>query len=201
MRKPLRTPGFTIPALVTLALGIGGTRAMWGIVDGVLLKPLPYRNPDALVRVASVGREGKPTAMSAPDFIDYRDQSHSFVGMAGLDHGNENLTRAGSEPVRINVAQVGANFFDLLGLAPLSGRFFRKGEDARGSVGVVVLSDDLWRSRFGSDTAILGRPISLNGVSYTVVGIAPARFSFPDRAEAWRPFGCQDGQSALGVAR
>jgi putative ABC transport system permease protein len=188
IRKLLRTPGFTITAIVTLALGIGATTAMWAIVDGVLLKPLPYRNPDALVRVASVGREGKPTAMSAPDFVDYRDQSHSFVGMAGIDNDNENLTRAGSEPVRINVAQVGASFFDLLGLAPQSGRFFRKGEDARGAVDVVVLSDVLWRSRFGSDTSIIGRPISLNGVSYTVVGIAGPRFSYPDRAEAWRPF-------------
>src|SRR5258708_13333492 len=85
IRKLLRTPGFTITAVVTLALGIGATTAMWAIVDGVLLKPLPYRNPDALVRIASVGREGKPTAMSAPDFIDYRDHTHTFVGLAGPD--------------------------------------------------------------------------------------------------------------------
>src|SRR5205823_3745701 len=150
-------------AVLTLALGIGATTAMWAIVDGVLLKPLPYRDPDALVRVSSVGREGKPQAMSALAFIDYRDQSHSFVGMAGMDQSNENLTRLGSEPVRVNVSEVGAKFFELLGIAPQSGRFFTKGEDARGSGRVIVLSDALWRSRFGSDASIVGKTISLNG--------------------------------------
>lgn len=194
IRKLVRTPGFTIVAIVTLALGIGATTAMWAIVDGVLLKPLPYRDPGGLVRVASLGREGKPQVMSAPDFIDYRDQSHSFVGMAGMDQASENLNRPGSEPVRVNVSEVGANFFDLLGIAPQSGRFFMKGEDARGSGRVVVLSEDLWRSRFGSDTSIVGKLISLNGNSYTVVGIAPPRFTYPTRAEAWRPFVWQDWQ-------
>src|SRR5437667_12068146 len=154
IRKLLRTPGFTVVAVTTLALGIGATTAMWAIVDGVLLKPLPYRDPESLVRVSSLGREGKPQAMSAPDFIDYRDQSRSFVGMAAMDDDNENLTRAGSEPVRVNVAQVGASFFDLLGLTPQDGRFFMKGEDARGSGLFVVLGDSLWRSRFGSDPSI-----------------------------------------------
>src|SRR5207244_3536814 len=131
---------------------------------------------------------------SALDFIDYRDQSRSFVGMAAMDDANENLTRAGSEPVRVNVAEVGANFFDLLGLTSQSGRFFTKGEDVRGSGLVVVLGDALWRSRFGSDASIVGKPISLNGKSYTVVGIAPPRFNYPSRAEAWRPFVWQDWQ-------
>src|SRR3954471_574677 len=115
-RKLLRTPAFTAVAIGTLALGIGATTAMWAIVDGVLLKPLPYRDPASLVRVSSVGKEGKPQAMSALDFMDYRDQSHSFVGMAAMDLSDENLTRAGSEPVRVNVAEVGASFFSLLGL-------------------------------------------------------------------------------------
>src|ERR1043166_8261134 len=89
VRKLLRTPAFTITAVGTLALGIGATTAMWALVDGVVLKPLPYPNPEELVRVSSVGKPGKPQAMSVLDFIDYRDQSHSFVGMAGMDQGNE----------------------------------------------------------------------------------------------------------------
>lgn len=193
-RKLLRTPGFTAVAILTLALGIGATTAMWAIVDGVLLKPLPYRDPASLVRVSSVGREGKPNAMSAPDFIDYRDQTHSFVGMAGMDQASENLTRQGSEPVRVNVSQVGASFFDLLGLAPQTGRYFRKDEDARGSGLFVVLSDGLWRSRFGADTSLLGKPIALNGKNYTVLGIAPAGFTYPTKSEAWRPLVWEDWQ-------
>jgi putative ABC transport system permease protein len=187
-RKLLRTPGFTIVAVLTLALGIGATTAMWAIVDGILIRPLPYPDPGRVVRIASLGREKKPNAMSAPDFIDYRNQSTSFVGMAGTDVGNVNLTRPGSEPTRIRIGDVGAPFFDLLGIQPQRGRYFRPGEDDKGAAKVVVLSDVLWRSRFGADPSIVGKPISLNGANYEVVGIAPPRFDFPDRVEAWRPF-------------
>jgi predicted permease len=187
-RKLLRTPAFTIVAVVTLALGIGATTAMWAIVQGVLVKPLPYPDPDRVVRVTSLSREGKPNAMSAPDFLDYRSQTTSFVGMAATDEDNVNLTRPGSEPTRITVAAVGAPFFDLLGIQPQAGRYFRAGEDARGAARVVVLSDNLWRSRFGADPSVVGKPISLNGNNYTVVGIAPPKFNFPNRVEAWRPF-------------
>jgi putative ABC transport system permease protein len=186
-RKLLRTPSFTLIAVVTLALGIGATTAMWAIVDGVLLRPLPYPDPERVVQVASIGREGKPQAMSALDFIDYRDQSKSFAGMAAMDDGNENLIRAGVEPVRIPVATVGANFFDILGLRPQKGRYFVQGEDVKGAARVVVLSDKLWKTTFAEDPAIVGKIISLNGNLFTVIGIAPERFNYPDRVEAWRP--------------
>src|SRR5436190_18883173 len=115
-RKLLRTPAFTIIAIATLALAIGATTAVFSIVNGVLLKPLPFRDPDALVRVGSLGKEGKLVHMSAPDFIDYRDQSKSFVGMAQMqEKSSANLTISGSEPQRVNAASVGAKFFDLLG--------------------------------------------------------------------------------------
>ena len=186
-RKLLRTPGFTIVVVLTLALGISATTTMWAIVNGVLLKPLPYPDSHELVRVSSATREGKPNAMSAPDFIDYRDQTSTFVGMAAMDEGNANLTRAGSEPTRITLADVGASFFDLLRLQPQRGRFFVAGEDVRGAARVVVLSDNLWRARFGGDTSLVGKAIFLNGNSYTVVGIAPPKFNYPNRVEAWRP--------------
>src|SRR3954452_3824342 len=117
-RKLLRSPGFTFIAVITLALGIGATTAMWAIVDGILIRPLPYPDPSRLVRVTSLSKEKKPNAMSAPDFIDYRDQSKSFVAMAAMDDDNVNLVRAGSEPTRINLGSVGASFFDLLGMKP-----------------------------------------------------------------------------------
>src|SRR4051812_27640793 len=191
-RKLLRTPSFTVIAILTLALGIGATTAMWAIVDGVLLRPLPYPDPDRVVEVASIGREGKPQPMSALDFIDYRDQSRSFVGMAGMDDGNENLIRSGVEPVRIPVATVSANFFDLLGVRPAKGRYFVQGEDAKGAARVIVLSDRLWKTRFAEDPAIVGKSVSLSGNLFTVVGVAPERFNFPDRVDAWRPLIWQD---------
>jgi putative ABC transport system permease protein len=187
-RKLLRTPGFTLIAVLTLALGIGATTAMWAIVDGVLIRPLPYPDPERVVRISSLNKEKKPNAMSAPDFIDYRDQTKSFVGMAVMDDENLNLTRAGSEPARISVGSVGASFFDLLGMKPQLGRYFVDGEDKRGAARVVVLSDNLWRTRFGADPSIVGKPISLNGNNYEVVGVAPAKFDFPSRVDAWRPF-------------
>src|SRR3954462_658623 len=186
-RKLLRTPGFTFIAVITLALGIGATTAMWAIVDGVLIRPLPYPDPGRVVRVTSF-KDNKVNAMSATDFIDYRDQSKSFVGMAAMDDDNVNLVRAGSEPTRITLGSVGASFFDLLGIKPQLGRYFRTGEDQRGAAKVVVLSDLLWRSRFGADPSIVGKPISLNGNNYEVIGVAPAKFNYPNRVEAWRPF-------------
>lgn len=188
VRKLLRTPGFTFIAIATLALGIGATTAMWAIVDGVLIRPLPYPDPGRVVRISSLSKEKKANAMSATDFIDYRDQTKSFVGMAVMDDENVNLTRAGSEPTRITLGAVGASFFDLLGMKPQRGRYFVTGEDNRGASKVVVLSDNLWRTRFGGDPAIVGKPISLNGSNYDVIGIAPPKFDFPNRVEAWRPF-------------
>jgi putative ABC transport system permease protein len=187
VRKLLRTPGFTLVAILTLALGIGATTAMWAIVDGLLIRPLPYPDADRVVRVSSLNREKKPNAMSAPDFIDYRDQTRSFVGMAAMDDENVNLTKPGSEPIRITVATVGPPFFDLLGIKPQAGRWFQTGEDAKGAPRVVVLSDKLWRTRFGSDPTIVGKAISLNGDNFDVVGIAPPKFNFPNNVDAWRP--------------
>lgn len=187
-RKLLRTPSFSAIAVITLALGIGATTAMWAIVDGVLLRPLPYPDPEQVVQVSTLGREGRPSALSPLDFIDYRDQTSSFLGMAALGDASENLTGAGQEPARISVGLVGANFFDILGIAPQRGRYFVNGEDVRGSNRVIVLSDDLWRTRFGADTALIGKTISLSGNAFTVVGIAPPKFNYPNRVDAWRPF-------------
>jgi predicted permease len=187
-RKLLRTPGFTFIAVLTLGLGIGATTAMWAIVDGMLIRPLPYPDAGRVVRIASLRENGKPGAMSAPDFFDYRAQTSSFVGMAPYDDESMNLSRPGAEPTRVSVGGVGASFFDLLGITPQAGRYFRPGEDQRGAAHVIVLSDALWRSRFGGDPSIVGKAISLNGINYDVVGIAPRKFDFPNRVEAWRPY-------------
>ena len=188
-RKLLRAPGFTFIAVATLALAIGATTAVFSIVNGVLLKPLPFRDPDAVVKVGSIGKDGKLTHMSVPDFIDYRDQTHSFVGMAQVqDRNSANLSVAGAEPVRLNSASVGARFFDLLGIRMQLGRGFFPGEDATGAKHVAVLSDGLWRSTFSADRGVIGRSVSLNGEDYTVIGVAPPSLTYPSKPDLWVPF-------------
>ncbi|HSQ30894.1 MAG TPA: ABC transporter permease [Gemmatimonadaceae bacterium] len=188
-RKLLRAPGFTFIAVATLALAIGATTAVFSIVNGVLLKPLPFRDPDGVVKVGTTGKDGKLVHMSAPDFVDYRDQTHSFVGMAQVwDRNSANLSVAGAEPVRLNSAAVGARFFELLGLRMPLGRGFLTGEDAIGARHVVVLSDHLWRSTFSADPNVVGRSVSLNGEDYTIVGVAPASLTYPSKPDVWVPF-------------
>jgi len=188
-RKLIRTPGFTLIAVVTLALAIGATTAVFSIVNGVLLKPLPFRDADQVVVVGSTNLEGKLQAMSAPDFIDYRDRTHSFVGMAAVQAGNSaNLSVAGAAPVRLNSAAVGARFFELLGVPMRLGRGFLVNEDATGAERVAVISEKLWRNTFSADRAVLGRVISLNGQDYKVVGVAPSALTYPRQPDLWTPF-------------
>src|SRR5512133_316457 len=188
-RKLLRTPAFTIIAVSTLALAIGATTAVFSIVNGVLLKPLPFREPYALMKVGSTSKEGKLVSLSAPDFIDYRDQTKSFVGMAQIqEKSSANLSISGSEPRRLNAALVGAKFFDLLGVPMQLGRGFIAGEDAKGAQHVVVLSDKLWRSDFAADPLVLGRPVTINGEAFTVIGVAPRSLSYPSKPDVWMPF-------------
>jgi predicted permease len=188
-RKLLRTPSFTIIAVTTLALAIGATTAVFSIVNGVLLKPLPFQQPSELLKLGSTNREGKLVHLSPPDFVDYRDQTHSFVGMAQVVGGSSaNLSVAGAEPMRLNAASVGAQFFDLLGVPMEYGRGFIAGDDTRGAQRVVVLSDRLWRAQFAADPGILGRTVSLNGKLFTVVGIAPMSLTYPEKPDLWLPF-------------
>src|SRR5262245_25778621 len=155
VRKLARTPGFTLIAVATLALAIGATTSIFSIVNGVLLKPLPFAQPDRVVFVSSVNREGRTNPMSTLDFIDYRDQSKSFVGMAAYDGQAMSLTGNGSQPVRLEASQVGAKFFDLLGVRAERGRTFTANEDTKAASHVVVLSDATWRNRFGGDERIV----------------------------------------------
>ncbi|HEX5439109.1 MAG TPA: ABC transporter permease [Gemmatimonadaceae bacterium] len=186
-RKLLHTPGFTLVAVTMLALAIGATTAIFSIVYGVLLKPLPFKDPGQLVAIASENPPGKPTSMSALDFIDYRDGSTSFVGMAAMDHSNVNLTGTGVEPLRLSEEAVGARFFALLGVQPQLGRTFASNEDAPNAPKVVVLSDALWHGRFGGDPRVVGQTISLDGAPYTVIGVAPSGFTYPEKPDIWVP--------------
>ena len=190
IRVLLRNRAFTVTALLTLALGIGFNTAIFSVVDSVLLRPLPLKDPDRVVSVwehslrAGVDRN----EMAPANFFDLRNQSQVFEGVGAFGELSLNLTGVG-EPERLDGRLVTAKVFALLGVEPALGRTFAPEEDQVGQHRVVVLSDALWRRRFNSDRSIVGRSITLNAESYTVVGVMPPDFFFPEReGELWTPW-------------
>ena len=191
-RKLLRTPGFTVIAIATLALAIGATTAVFSLVNGVLLKPLPYPDPEQLVRVGSTraGQESggrRLTAMSMMDFRDYRAGSTAFAHLAAINQGTRNLSGDGAQPLRLRSARVSANFFDLFAVPMQLGRGFAATEEEPGTGRVVVLSDGIWRSHFGADPRVVGRPITLDGNPHTIIGVAGRGFAYPGNRDIWTP--------------
>jgi len=186
LRQLRKNPGFTAAAVLTLALGIGANTVIFSVVSAVLLRPLPFPEPQKLVRVVSVRlRENAPDNASYPDFTDFRQQSHSFSQMAAFHTDRFTLTGHG-EATHVQGAVVSADLFPLLGIRPFVGRAFLPEEDrprAVTAVFSVILSHSLWRTRFGSDPAIVGKTIDLDNLSFVVVGVMPAGFQFPIQAD------------------
>ena len=181
LRGLVRAPGFTIVALLTLALGIGANSAMFSVVRSVLLRPLPYPDSDRLVQLwtdhRSRGR-AQPEWLTPPEFTDWRDQNTTFSSMAAYTGWGPDLTGDG-EPEALGGAVVTGDYFTVLGTAPGLGRLLTRADDDPGAAAVIVLSDALWRRRFGADPAVLGRVLQLNGESWTVVGVLPREFRPP----------------------
>ena len=189
IRLQRKNPGFTIVAVIALALGIGANTAIFSVVNTVLLQPLPYKDPERLVMVwEEATKAGYPQdTPTAANYVDWRDQNQSFEGMAAIDETSFNLTGSG-DPERLEGRRVSTSLFPLLGVEPQLGRVFTAAEDQPGSERVVLLSYALWQRTFGGDTGIVGKTLTLNGAGYTVVGVMPARFQFPTRDdEAWVP--------------
>jgi putative ABC transport system permease protein len=191
LRALWRSPAFSVVAIAALAIGIGGNTAIFSVLDAVRARALPYRDADRLVELwgnvqrAAVERRGT----SYPDFSDWRAQSKSFDGMAATDTSTMTLV-GGAEPERIPIEFASAPYFSLLGIQPAHGRTFSPDEDVVGKAPfVVVMSDGLWRRRFGGDPAIVGRAITSSTRSYTVIGVMPPGFKgLSDTAELWVPF-------------
>src|SRR5215831_11180010 len=175
-----RSPGFTVVAVLTLALGIGANTAIFSIVNAVLLRPLPYQNPGRLVllwqRFTRLGLDR--VVVSASEFTDYRDHTTGFEEIATFGYESFNLT-GWKEPERIQGAVVSASLFPLLGAKPILGRWFTREENNPGQDDVVVIGHGLWQRWFGSVPGVVGRRIVLNGRSFTIVGVMPADFQFP----------------------
>jgi putative ABC transport system permease protein len=183
-----RSPGFTAAAVLTLALGMGATTAIFSVIRSVLLAPLPYAAPERRVMIWSRWKDFDKTWVADGEVADYRRLCPSLQSVAAWGSGDANLTGGGGEPVRVVAAEVTANTFETLGARPVLGRVFTEDEDRPGGPPVAVLGYGLWQSRFGGDPGVLGRSIELDGVAYRVVGVMPRGFRLPtdftvDRAE------------------
>jgi putative ABC transport system permease protein len=184
----LRNRSFTLVAVLTLAVGIGANSGIFSVVNSVLLSPLPYPQSDKLLRIwegrPSIGLNQMPVAPA--NYLDWREQNSSFEALAAFNDISYNLTED-KRAERILGRRVTANLFDLLRVSAARGRTFEAGEDQPGAEDVVVLSDGLWRRRFGSDPGMLDRTLSLHGVRYRVIGIMPPEFEFGEGVELWTP--------------
>ena len=197
-RTLLKNPGFTIIAVIALALGIGANSAIFSVVNTVLLRPLPYKDPERLMMVwEDATRHGYPRDTPAvANYIDWKNQNHVFEDMAAVGDESLNLTGSG-DPERLEGVGASASLFSVLELSPQLGRAFTAEEDQPGANRVVVLSNRLWQRRFGADVGIIGKQITLNGQSHTVVGVMPSQFQFPSQdVELWVPIAFTSEQAA-----
>ena len=185
-RMLLKQPGFSLIALLTLALGIGANTAIFSVVNAVLLRPLPYREAERIVAIQELSKEGERKMVTPANFLDWRAQQTTFASLAAILTRRANLALT-AEAERINLAVVSANFFDVFGLRAERGRLFAAADEQAGHAPVVVVSHSLWQSRFGGANDLVGRNVTLDGKSYTVVGIAPQGFQYPGETEAWLP--------------
>ena len=187
-RQLLKNPGFTAVAVLTLALGIGANTAIFSVVNGVLLRPLPFPAADQLVMIHTThqrnGQSQRFESVFDPDFKEWNEQNHVFEFMGAYGSGQATLL-SGGEPERIGSAEVTVDFFSLLGVKALAGRTFVPEEHQPGGPRAVMLSEGLWRNRFGADQSIIGRAITLDGKSVMVVGVLPGGFHFPADCDVW----------------
>src|SRR5262245_7395861 len=181
-----KNPGVTAVAVFTLALGIGANTAIFSVVNAVLLRPLPYPEPGQLVQLR-VDRSGSPSSViGSATFVNVKAQSQSLARVAAYSGGDLTLTGAGPAE-RVMSGAVTADFFPLLGVQPALGRNFTQEEDTPNGPRAAILGHGLWQSRFGGDPNVLERTITLNQQSYTVVGVLPARFQYPEGFQLWVP--------------
>ncbi|MGP0018134.1 MAG: ABC transporter permease [Candidatus Sulfotelmatobacter sp.] len=196
LRVLARSPSFTLVAVLGLALGIGANSAIFTVMNAVLLRPLPYKQAEQLVLLWQFNRHkgDREIKASAPDYIDWKEQNSVFQDIAAFNANSgvglnlSGLDQSGAgHPARISATSVTGNFFSVLGVMPALGRSFLPDEERPGSAPVCILSDDLWKRQFGSDPKILGKAITLNGEMWTVVGVMPAGFRFPQSVDLWVP--------------
>ena len=195
LRQLRRSPGFTITVVLTLALGIGATTAIFSCVYGLLLKSLPFQDERSIIAIAETNAKVKGgTEATYPDYLDWRSQQTSFSQVAAystLNPSSVSLLLDG-RPEQVNRVLASGNFFSLLGVKPLAGRLFDEQDDTPGKNHVAVLSASAWQSYFGRDPKIIGRSVSLDGTAYTIIGVLPSGAAFPADGEVWFPLSLLD---------
>jgi putative ABC transport system permease protein len=192
LRLLVNRPGFTVVAILTLALGIGASTSIFSVVEAVLLRPLPFHQPDQLVQVSIRGGDGNTYPLPDTDVVAWREQNEAFSSLAVYDDGRSVALTGDGFAERIIVRNVTDRFFATLGVTPLLGRTFFAGEDTPGSPNSIVLSAGFWQRHFHGDSRVIGRSILLDGVSHTVVGVMPASFAFRDADfDGWRVLAMQ----------
>lgn len=187
LRVLRRRPGPALAVVAMLALGIGAATALFSVLHAVVLSPLPYAEPDRLVRIWEVTPQGEDFSTSDPNFLDFAARNRTLDGMAAMAWGTRTLLSDGT-PERLTVSRVTANYPDLLGVEPVVGRTFTDAEGRPGGDAVVLLGQGWWERRFGADPAIVGRTLILDGQPYEVVGVLPGGIRFPQDPEAWLPY-------------
>ena len=194
LRMLARSPGFTAAALITLALGIGASTTIFSVVNAVLLRPLPFADPDRLVALGDWRDDGRVDNMGFTTFVDYRDRNQTFERMALMRSWTPTLVADG-EAERLPAVRVSSSFFSMLGVRPALGRDFTEDDDRPDHWRVVILSDGLWRRRFGGDPAVIGRFIRMNDATFQIIGVMRPDFEpllsgrFYAPAEIWAPIG------------
>jgi putative ABC transport system permease protein len=173
LRKLAANPGFTFVAVLTLALGIGANTAIYSVIDGVLLHPVPFPEADRLVALFQKARNEEKNSVSYPNLLDWQKQSQTFEGIAGALNQSVTLTGHG-QPEELLDILVSSNFFAVLRVNPVLGRTFTAAEDEREAAPVAMLGEDFWRRRFAADPKMVGQTLTLNGRPYTIIGIVPA---------------------------
>jgi putative ABC transport system permease protein len=197
-RMLLKNPGFTLVAVTTLTLGIGANTAIFSLVEALLLRPLPYAEPDRLVLMSEKGRNH----ITYPNFSDWRERAQSFEGMASIRNQTLNLTGVDT-PVSLRGRTVNWNFFHLLGVQPQLGRLFVAEDDRRGAARTALLSDGLWKTQFGADPRVIGRTLMLDGEPYEAIGVLPPGFEYFKADDVYVPIGPflkPDGLMQRGVS-
>ena len=196
VRMLLKSRAFAAIAVLTLALGIGANTALFSVVNGVLLNPLPFKNPDELYAVYTKTSNFDRGSISYPNFLDWQKENRTFASLSAFRRDDYNLTGSG-QPERLQGRQISADFFPTLALNPLLGRNFRPEEDRAGGIPVAILGDGFWKRKFGSSTDILGNSLMLNGKPYTVVGVAPSNIAGLRSADVYVPIGQWTDQTFL----
>jgi predicted permease len=187
VRTLLASRGFAAIAGLTLAAGIGANTAIFSIIDAVLLRSLPYPNPDRLVRLYETEAAPGKYPFAGPDFVDWKTQNSTFSDMTLFRWPTDMNISGKGRADHVLAVPTEANFFSLLGIHPILGRTWAPGEDQPGKDDVVLLGYALWQSRFGGDPNVVGRPVELNARKYTIIGVMPVGFNFPFRAQLWTP--------------